>query len=82
MKTIKLTIINSTKSINYPELGCWYKNKIGKKIKFFNKIFLDDEKIPSIWKATAPTKKYVYLKDTNYETYIRYKKLKKINSLN
>ena len=62
---------------------CWYKNKIGKEFYFFNKIFKDDgDKIKSLWKATVPTKYYVYLEDTNYDTQIRKKKLKKIGQLN
>lgn len=70
------------KIIKCDDNDCWYTNKIGKTYKFFDKKFIDDEGIKSLWKATVPTKWYVYLEDTNYNTYLRAKKLKKINKIN
>lgn len=73
IKTIKVKIT----SISTDRL--WYQ-EINKTIKCFNKPFLDDDNILSLWEATVPTKFYVYIKDTNYNKAIRKKKLKKINS--
>ena len=59
---------------------CWYDDKIGKYVYFFDKIFKDDmDKKQSLWKATVPTKYYAHLEDTNYIAYLRKLKLKKIS---
>jgi hypothetical protein len=59
----------------------WYSDRINQKIDFFNFIFRDDgrEHKESLYTASLPTRKYAYLDDTNYYSYIRSQKLKKIN---
>jgi hypothetical protein len=73
LKIIKLKIVKCD------DEHCWYFKKVGQSFYFFDKIFNDDDRYRSIWLATAPTKKYAYIADTNYDIYIRKKKLKKIN---
>jgi hypothetical protein len=60
---------------------CWYYNKVGKSLYFFAEfLFKDDgEDKDSLWRATIPTRKYVHIEDTNYNTEIRKLKLEKIN---
>lgn len=78
MKANKVEVIK-LKIIKCDDPDCWYYKKIGKTFKFFNKIFIDDNDIKSIWKASVPTKYYAYLTDTNYNSFVRAKKLKVIN---
>lgn len=73
LKVIKLKIIKCD------DENCWYFKKIGKSLYFFNKPFNDDERYRSLWLATAPTKRYAYISDTNYNMYVRKQKLIKIN---
>jgi hypothetical protein len=79
-KIIKLKIVNCTVS-TLDRKPTWYANKIGRKLKFFNEIFEDSDEILSVWRAEIPVDRYVYLKDTNYNSYIRKQKLKKINGI-
>ncbi len=77
LKIIKLKIVSCD------DENCWYYNKIGESLYFFDKVFNDDDRYKSLWLATAPTKKYAYINNTNYDEYLkrknRKKKLKKIN---
>lgn len=74
LKIIKLKILKCSNE------NCWYSKKVGKSFYFFHKIFEDDDenKYKSIYLATAPTDNYAYIDDTNYKSYIRKKKLKKL----
>lgn len=74
---IKLRIL----SCGIDDDNCWYYNKIGKYFYFFaDYSFKDDgDEKDSLWKATIPTRKYVHIEDTNYNTEIRKLKLEKLN---
>lgn len=80
-KIIKLKIKDCTAQGHFDSKKPWYANKIGKEIFVFNEIFEDSDEIQSLWRAEIPADRYVYLRDTNYKSYIRKKKIKKINGI-
>lgn len=75
-KIIKLKIIKCDND------DFWFSNKVGKTLYFWKKPFTDDQGILSLWVCERQPNKvggrYVYLKNTNYNSYIRKKKLEKI----
>ena len=80
-KIIELKITNCN---CYNHKGVWWSNKIGQTLLFWKKPFTDDSGILSIWAVEKPANgekflgKYIYLKCTNYDMYIRKTKLEKI----
>ena len=77
---VKLRIIKCSASDR--SFKCWYKNRVGEELYFFDKPFKDDRDVMGLWRAKIPTKKYVYIEDTNYDMIIRKKKLEQIENIN
>jgi len=67
--------------------GVWWSNKIDHDFYFWKKPFTDDSGVLSLWVADMPKNsqtflgRYVYIKCTNYDIYIRKIKLDKIKNI-